>query len=158
MTAVIRPALARLKASIMISSSMIDWLTGWRRRLDEEDVLLADVVEDLDEDVLVRELEDLGLAATRCPGSGRSSGRGPGSSCRGRSRTGPRTRRPPDRESVTTPSRAATRGRAAAARLGGVIVLDAIALRQPGPEGGDRDDPIALVRGASTITPRRLGE
>ena len=24
-----RPALARLKASIMISSSMIDWLTGW---------------------------------------------------------------------------------------------------------------------------------
>ena len=25
----IRPALARLKASIMISSSMIDWLTGW---------------------------------------------------------------------------------------------------------------------------------
>ena len=34
-----------------------------RRRLDEEDVLLADVVQDLDEDVLVRELEDLGLAA-----------------------------------------------------------------------------------------------
>ena len=32
------------------------------RRLDEEDVLLADVVEDLDEDVLVRELEDLRLA------------------------------------------------------------------------------------------------
>ena len=28
MTAVIRPADARLKASIMISSSMIDWLTG----------------------------------------------------------------------------------------------------------------------------------
>ena len=25
----IRPALARLNASIMISSSMIDWLTGW---------------------------------------------------------------------------------------------------------------------------------
>ena len=49
---------------------MIDWLTGWRRRLDEEDVLLADVVEDLDEDVLVRELEDLGLAATPCRGSG----------------------------------------------------------------------------------------
>ena len=30
------------------------------RRLDEEHVLLADVIEDLDEDVLVRELEDLG--------------------------------------------------------------------------------------------------
>ena len=30
MTAVIRPALARLKASIMIRSSMIDWLTGWQ--------------------------------------------------------------------------------------------------------------------------------
>jgi hypothetical protein len=27
---VIRPALARLNASIMISSSMIDWLTGWQ--------------------------------------------------------------------------------------------------------------------------------
>ena len=37
------------------------------RRLDEEDVLLADVVEDLDEDVLVRELEDLGLAASPTP-------------------------------------------------------------------------------------------
>ena len=36
MTAVIRPALARLKASIMISSSMIDWFTGlevgWTRK------------------------------------------------------------------------------------------------------------------------------
>ena len=36
MTAVIRPALARLKASIMITSSMIDWLTGrqvgWTRK------------------------------------------------------------------------------------------------------------------------------
>ena len=32
------------------------------RRLDDEDVLLADVVQDLDEDVLVGELEDLGLA------------------------------------------------------------------------------------------------
>ena len=36
MTAVIRPADARLKASIMISSSMIDWLTGcdvgWTRK------------------------------------------------------------------------------------------------------------------------------
>ncbi len=36
MTAVMRPALARLKASIMISSSMIDWFTGrqvgWTRK------------------------------------------------------------------------------------------------------------------------------
>ena len=35
---------------------------GMGRWLDQEDVLFADVVEDLDEDVLVRELEDLGLA------------------------------------------------------------------------------------------------
>jgi hypothetical protein len=35
---------------------------GMARRLDEEDVLLADVVENLDEDVLVGELEDLDLA------------------------------------------------------------------------------------------------
>src|SRR5829696_8803746 len=33
---------------------------GARRRLDEEDVLLADVVQDAHEDVLVRELEDFG--------------------------------------------------------------------------------------------------
>ena len=36
---------------------LVDRVAG---RLDEEDVLLADVLEDLDEDVLVRELEDLG--------------------------------------------------------------------------------------------------
>ena len=41
---------------------MIDWFTGRAGGLDEEDVLLADVVEDPDEDVLVGELEHLGLA------------------------------------------------------------------------------------------------
>ena len=40
------------------------------RWLDQEDVLFADVVEDLDEDVLVRELEDLGLAALRAEPTG----------------------------------------------------------------------------------------
>ena len=67
------------------------------RRLDEEDVLLADVVEDLDEDVLVRELEHLGRARARCRDSGRSSARGPGWRSRSRSRTGPRTRAAPVR-------------------------------------------------------------
>ena len=38
---------------------MIDFWTGRAGRLDEVDVLLADVVQDLDEDVLVGELEDL---------------------------------------------------------------------------------------------------
>ena len=38
---------------------LVDRVAG---RLDQEDVLLADVLQDLDEDVLVRELEDLGLA------------------------------------------------------------------------------------------------
>ena len=38
---------------------MIDWFTGLLRGLDDEHVLLADVVQDLDEDVLVGELEDL---------------------------------------------------------------------------------------------------
>ena len=49
-----------------------------RGRLDQEDVLLADVVQDLDEDVLVGELEDLGLAQLARRGSGRSCGRGRG--------------------------------------------------------------------------------
>ena len=40
---------------------------GAGRGLDEEHVLLADVVQDPHEDVLVRELEDLGLTAARVP-------------------------------------------------------------------------------------------
>ena len=43
---------------------LVDRVAG---RLDEEDVLLADVVEDLDEDVLVGELEDLGACPARVP-------------------------------------------------------------------------------------------
>ncbi len=42
-------------------------LTGVAGRLDEEDVLLADVVQDLDEDVLVGELEHLELARAAMP-------------------------------------------------------------------------------------------
>ena len=71
---------------------LVDRVAG---RLDEEDVLLADVLEDLDEDVLVGELEDLQLARLRAEIARRSSGPGPGSSCRCRSRTGPRTSPPP---------------------------------------------------------------
>ena len=62
MTAVIRPALRPLEGvdhDQQLHDRLVDRV---RRRLDEEDVLLADVVEDLDEDVLVGELEDLGLA------------------------------------------------------------------------------------------------
>ena len=83
-----------------------------RGRLDEEHVLLADVVEDLDEDVLVGELEHLGLAAAPCRDSARSCARAPGWRCRGRSRTGPRTRAPPPvGRRRWSPSRAAARGR-----------------------------------------------
>ena len=46
---------------------MIDWFTGPRGGLDEEHVLLADVVQDADEDVLVRELEHLGLTGLADP-------------------------------------------------------------------------------------------
>ena len=53
----------------MISSSMIDLLTGCVRRLDDEDVVLAHVVPDPDEDVLVGELEHVGLAGLACRGS-----------------------------------------------------------------------------------------
>ena len=69
MTAVIRPADARLKASIMISSSMIESFTGRLGGLDEEDVLLAHVLEHAHEDVLVAELEDLDVAHGACGGS-----------------------------------------------------------------------------------------
>ena len=61
-TAVMRLAEARLSASIMMSSSRIESLTFGIGRLDDEDVVLADVLVDLGEDVLVRELDDLGLA------------------------------------------------------------------------------------------------
>ena len=62
MTAVIRPARRPLEG-VDHDQELHDRLVHRvGRRLDEEDVLLTDVVEDLDEDVLVRELEHLGLA------------------------------------------------------------------------------------------------
>ena len=74
MTAVIRPALARLKASIMISSSMIDWLTGWQVGWTRKTSFSRTLSRMLDEDVLVGELEDLGLARLDAEVAGRSSG------------------------------------------------------------------------------------
>ena len=62
MTAVMRPAEARLKASIMISSSMTLRFTGEEIGCTMKTSLLADVLVDPDEDVLVGELEYLGLA------------------------------------------------------------------------------------------------
>ena len=62
MTAVIRPgagALERVDHDQEFHDRLVDRVVG---RLDEEDVLLADVLQDLDEDVLVGELEDLQLA------------------------------------------------------------------------------------------------
>src|SRR5262245_17091992 len=65
---------------------------------------------------------------------------------------------------VTTPSRAAPRVRASPARFGGVIVTDASAVCQPGPERGDRHDPVALgephddhAAGAGRIAVDRVG-
>ena len=108
-----------------------------RRRLDEEDVLLADVVEDLDEDVLVRELEDLGLARTPCRDSARSCAPARGWRCRGRSRTGPRTRAPPPAGRRPSHRAAVRAGLTGATRFGGVIVAHAVAVRKSGPERRD---------------------
>ena len=121
------------------------------RRLDDEDVLLADVVQDLDEDVLVRELEHLGLARLRCRDSARSCAPVPGSRCRGRSRTGPRTRVPPlvrrsPRSSSPTAGGSVPPGPPAP---GVVIVAHGVPLRKSGPERGDGRRPDRPRRGAS---------
>ena len=123
---------------------MIDWLTGPRRRLDEEHVLLADVVQDAHEDVLVRELEHLGLAGLAVQPVGdlpRQLGVGVAvvdlelvrvHACLPFAEGGHDER--PCPSSV----------RSATVRLGVVIVTHGTPLRQPGAERGDRDDLVPL--------------
>ena len=147
MTAVIRPALRALERvdhDQQFHDRLVDRVG---RRLDEEDVLLADVVEDLDEDVLVRELEDLGLAGLRAEVA---------ADLPGQVRVGVAV---VDLELVRVQPRrlplAEVRGRRVTDRRTGRVCRDR-PLRGPssspmpsrlcksGPEGGDRDDPVAL--------------
>ena len=121
---------------------MIDWFTGRQVGWIEEDVLLADVVQDLHEDVLVGEREDLRLAEGHAEVAADLARRGPGWRSRCRRRTSRSTRAPPPRRTPSCERRIAPGARP---RLGAVIVAHASPLRQPFAEGGDADHPIALV-------------
>ena len=77
-----RPAEARLQASIMISSSIRLSLTGLQVELDEEHVAAADGLIQGDGDLAVGEGLDLGLAQLGADQLGRSPLPGRGWSCR----------------------------------------------------------------------------
>ena len=143
----IRPALARLKASIMISSSMIDWLTGWlvgwTRKTSFSRTfsriltkmfslanwktsalagLRAEVAADLPGQVRVR-VAVVDLELVRVQGR-----RLPLAETRRRRHAPPRS----GGDRVRSPA------------VGVAIVAHAVPLRKSGAERGDRHDPVAL--------------
>jgi hypothetical protein len=61
---VIRLAEARRSASVMISSSIRLSFAGKFGRLDDEDILAADILMDFDEHLLVGEAADAGLSVS----------------------------------------------------------------------------------------------
>ena len=143
-------ALERVDHDQQFHDRLVDRVAG---RLDEEDVLLADVLEDLDEDVLVGELEDLQLArlgaeiAADLPGEVRVRVAVVDLELvRVQARRLPSAERREGRHTDLirlSPDGGLGAG-ARAVRSGVAIVAHAVLLRKSGAERGDGHDPVAL--------------
>ena len=123
---------------------MIDWFTGLRGGLDDEHVLLADVVQDAGRRCSRSRTGRPRPGPARCRGSGRSSGPAPGWRCRGRSRTGPRTRPPPVRRTRRVTRRSPPSGPPRPVASGSSLSPMPARSASPGRNAAIADDPVAL--------------